>query len=322
MSSRNCYTRNNYVWLMIEVRPLGPGDAALVVDRIVKRLDDDATISQFVNPIGEKTLLLETLLLATRSTWIAEENGAIMGHLFAAVLEDSREPTTAWTGPDGFSYEDPGVLDRLLEGASPQWRRAHVERHAVWVLDVPERTAPWTERGYERFSIRGVMALVPKKVTSLSASMSLRAATRRDLGRILALDRVIDRAQGERSKAWSKNRRTTRREMLTLLEDPEVEHVLVESNHRVLAQAITFPQATQRGSFDHTLHLSEVAVDRAVQGRGIARAMLDEVLDRARVRGFDYVEAQWRVSNHQANSFWLNYGLTPTFVRLQHSLAE
>jgi len=43
----------------------------------------------------------------------------------------------------------------------------------------------------------------------------------------------------------------------------------------------------------------KVVVDPTAQGQGIAHAMIDTVLENARRQGFEYVEAQWRVTNDQ-----------------------
>ena len=58
----------------------------------------------------------------------------------------------------------------------------------------------------------------------------------------------------------------------------------------------------------------------SIFGHFVASAMIDAVLDDARREGYHYVEAQWRVTNEQASSFWPRYGLAPTYVRLARSL--
>jgi ribosomal protein S18 acetylase RimI-like enzyme len=170
--------------------------------------------------------------------------------------------------------------------------------------------------GYAPLSVRGVMRLEQRETRTLPGDLRLRKARIEDMDRILELDHVIDLAQGEPVVVSHKDREATRHEMLSLLEDPEVKHYVVEGDQRVLAQAIAFPLPPRRGSFDNTLHLSEVAVDPEFQQHGVAGAMIDTVLDEAKREGFQYVEAQWRVTNQQASSFWPRYGLTPTYVCL------
>jgi len=305
---------------MTTVRNLHISDARTVVDRIVRRLNDDARRQPLVNPHLDEELLYDTILQATSATWVAQDERGVVGHLYAAVLADPVTSFNAWTGPDGASYDDEIILHQLVALASESWRRAGATHHYSWSLGDPDRTDPWRALGYDARSVRGVMRIVKRDVRRLPTGAVLRLAERNDVERALELDHVIDLAQGEPKATTRKDLRTTRRELLALLEDPEVRHYVVEADGRVLAQAITFPLPARRGSFDETLHLSEVVVDPSEQGQGIASAMIDEVLEQARRHGFRYVEAQWRVTNEQASSFWPRYGLTPTYVRLGRTL--
>ncbi|MFZ1062774.1 MAG: GNAT family N-acetyltransferase [Acidimicrobiales bacterium] len=306
---------------MVTIRRLRPDDARGVVDRIVAKLDDDARRNSLVNPSVDEGVLLDTMRHATNATWVALDDDKIVGHLYGAVLGDHAQSRAAWTGPDGVSFDD-GVLDQLLTAGVEQWRREHATHHYSWTLLDHESIETWLALGYETISVRGVMELGPRRPRALPAGTVLRVARATDVNRALELDRVIDLAQEGSPHATRKDRRATRRELLELLEDPEVHHYVVESDGLVLAQAITFPLPTRRGSFDATLHLSEVVVDPREQGRGIASAMIDAVLDRARLDGSTHVEVQWRVSNDQAANFWTRYGFTPTYARLGRELGS
>ena len=305
---------------MTTVRTLQPNDARAVVERIVHQLSDDARRRPLVNAHLDGEVLYETILHATTSTWVAFDDGTVVGHLYGAVLGDPTHALAAWTGPDGASFDDADVLTQLVRDASASWRRAGAAQHFSWTLDDDENIDPWRSLGYEPLSVRGVMKLLERDVRALPAGLSLRAARPADIDQVLELDHVIDVAQGEPGAVSRKDRHAIRREILELLEDPEVKHYVVEGDGNVLAQAITFPLPARRGSFDETLHLSEVVVHPSVQGHGVASAMIDAVLDDARREGYHYVEAQWRVTNEQASSFWPRYGLAPTYVRLARSL--
>ena len=305
---------------MTTVRTLQPNDARAVVERIVHQLSDDARRRPLVNAHLDGEVLYETILHATTSTWVAFDDGTVVGHLYGAVLGDPTHALAACTGPDGASFDDADVLTQLVRDASASWRRAGATQHFSWTLDDDENIDPWRSLGYEPLSVRGVMKLLERDVRALPAGLSLRAARPADIDQVLELDHVIDVAQGEPGAVSRKDRHAIRREILELLEDPEVKHYVVEGDGNVLAQAITFPLPARRGSFDETLHLSEVVVHPSVQGHGVASAMIDAVLDDARREGYHYVEAQWRVTNEQASSFWPRYGLAPTYVRLARSL--
>ena len=306
---------------MASVRHLQHDDVRAVVERIVRQLGNDALVQPLVNADLDRDILYDTMLHATNSTWVAVEDDRVVGHLFAAVLPDSANALAAWTGPDGASFDNDGVLDQLTHEASASWRRAGATHHYSWTLCDDMRIDSWRNIGYEPLSVRGAMKLCERARRELPPGMELRAARSGDIDQVLELDHVIDLAQGESKARSRKDRHATRREILELLDDPEVTHYVVDQGGRVLAQAITFPLPTRRGSFDATLHLSEVVVDPSAQGQGVASAMIDAVLDHARRDGFSHVEAQWRLANEQANSFWPRYGLTPTYVRLSRALS-
>lgn len=306
---------------MTVVSKLRPEDTDVVAERIARQLNDDATRRTFVNPTIDLSLLRDTIMHATNATWVAMDDEHVVGHLFAAVLSDL-ERRAAWTGPDGVSFDDDSILTSLLEKAVHAWRAQGAIEHFVWSLDEEDRLEPWRQLGYRAISLRGVIAIPRLGDDGLDAGWTLRVARASDIEQILALDHVIDVAQGDAAKFSRSHRRRNRRELLEQLDDPDVEHFVLEIDDDVVAQAITFPSPARRGSFEHTLHLSGVAVDPALQGRGIASEMLNAVLRSAHARGYEYVEAQWRVNNTRANAFWTSYGLEPTYVRLARPLAE
>ena len=305
---------------MVEIRALLSSDANAVVARIADQLANDAEYHPLVNGFVDRDALYETILRAHNATWVAYEDEQLVGHLYGAVLSDTTHPRAAWTGPDGVSFDTEHELSVLVERASAAWLAADASRHYVWVLAEESRLDSWRTLGYAALSVRGVMRLADREPRPVPEGFTLRDATLEDMDRILDLDEIIDVAQGDTVGLGAKDRDETRKEITSLLDDPEVRHFVIESAHDVVAQAITFLLPSRRGSFEHTLYLSEVAVDPTVQGRGVASAMIDAILERAQGDGFRYAEAQWRVTNPQADSFWRGYGLVPTYVQLERTL--
>jgi ribosomal protein S18 acetylase RimI-like enzyme len=304
----------------VRIHALQATDAGAVVDRITNELTTDAAVHPLVNAHVDRDALYETILQAHRATWVAYDQEKLVGHLYGAVLSDPTHPRAAWTGPDGVSFDDVDVLAALVKEASSSWRDARATRHYVWVLAEASRLELWRTLGYTSLSVRGVMRLVDHAPRPFPEGYLLREATLEDVERALELDDVIDVAQGDGASLARKDRDATRRELTSLLDDPEVKHFVLERERHVLGQAITFPLPSRRGSYEHTLYLSEVAIDPSAQGLGLAGAMIDAILERARTREFRYAEAQWRVTNQQADAFWRGYGLVPTYVRLERAL--
>jgi len=111
-------------------------------------------------------------------------------------------------------------------------------------------------------------------------------------------------------------------ELAETLDEPDVRYFLAEFEGRPVAQCITFPLPARRGSFADTLHLSAVAVRESHRGRGVATALTGGALDRARRRGFRFVETNWRVTNRAAARYWTGRGYHPTFVRLHRTVGS
>jgi ribosomal protein S18 acetylase RimI-like enzyme len=145
----------------------------------------------------------------------------------------------------------------------------------------------------------------------------LRRGTIADLAIALELDDHLRLAQEEGpSYAFGLANTGQRDDWIETLEDPEVDYVIVEANGEPVAQCATFEVPERLGSFARSVHLSAVSVVEAHRQKGVARAMVDQLLIEARQAGYEYVETNWRVTNRRAARYWMNYGFTPTYVRL------
>jgi len=302
------------------VRKFTASDADLVVDRVEQRLRLDASRNPLVNPLLDRELLRHSLCAAPDPSWVFDRSGAIDGHLYGALLADS-SALSVWTGPDGVSFDTSDVLAGLVECATAVWKARGAREHFVWCLSEPSRVEHWTELGYTLFSARGAIRLQERPPRPLPAGYSLRRGRISDFERAVELDAVLDAAQGIDARLMSRiEREKNREELQSTLLDPETHHYVVEHEHHVIAQCVTFPTPPRRGSFNNTLFVSEVVVEPRHQRLGISSAMLDVALDNARTQGFEFAETQWRSSNLGATLHWLSYGFQPTYVRLRRAL--
>ncbi len=289
---------------------------------IAQRLRDDAQRNPFVNGEVDRSLLVGALSSATGATWVAERDGVVVGHLQAALLESDVYGHGAWVGPDGVSHDDTDTLADLYAEAGRAWIDAGAREHYVWVLDHPGRTEPWMDLGFARMHQRGGRALDGQPVRPLPTGYTTRLGTIDDLDVAVELGAVIDRAQAAGPSFSIDLGGDERSELDETLSDPEVRYFLAELNGQPVGQCITFALPARRGSFDHTVHLSAVAVREDHQSRGVATALVDAALDKARRFGFRYVETNWRVTNREAARFWTHYGFAPTYVRLHRTIGS
>ena len=289
---------------------------------IAQRLREDARRNWLVNGEVNRELLVGALSGAMGATWVAERDGTVVGHLQAALLESDVYGHGAWVGPDGVSHDDTDALANLYASAGRAWIDAGAREHYVWVLDHPERTEPWMALGFARMHQRGVRALNERPARALPPGYTTRLGTIEDLDTAVELGAVIDRAQAVGPSFSIEVGGDERAELDETLSDPEVRYFLAELNGHPVGQCITFPLPARRGSFDHTLHLSAVAVSEDNQSHGVATALVDAALEKARRYGFRYVETNWRVTNREAARYWTNYGFEPTYVRLHRTIGS
>ena len=306
---------------MTSVRHLEPDDVATLVTRVGDRLALDAHTQPLVNPSISTQLLSESLRDAAGATWVAEQDGVIVGHLHGALLESATYGNGVWIGPDGASFDSTDILSDLYSAAGATWIERGALEHYVWTIDDIASTQPWYEMGFARMHMRGVLRLDDRDDHPLPEGYALRRGGVDDLDIAIALDDELDAVQRVGpSFAIGLDHSSKREDFLETLEDPEVHHYIVEFGGDAIAQCITFPLPHRRGSFEHTLHLSAVTVNAAHRHAGVGTALVYAALRKARVTGFEFVETNWRVTNRRARNYWLDYGFEATYVRLHRTI--
>jgi ribosomal protein S18 acetylase RimI-like enzyme len=306
---------------MTSIRPLELNDVPTVVARICDRLTLDARIQPLVNPVISTQLLADALREVTDQTWVADQDGAVVGHLYGAMLESESYGNGVWIGPDGVSFENTDTLSDLYSAAGAVWIEHGALEHYVWTIDDLASTQPWYELGFARMHMRGVLRLEGRRDHPLPDGYALRRGGVDDIDIAVALDDELDAVQRVGpSFSIGLDHSTKRDDLIETLEDPEVHHYIVAFAGDAVAQCITFPLPARRGSFDHTLHLSAVTVDADHRHLGVGTAMVDVALRDASNAGFEYVETNWRVTNRRARNYWLGFGFEPTYVRLHRTI--
>ena len=305
---------------MTTVRPLRPGDVDEVVARIERRLKADAALRPLINPAFSPELQANALRHATETTWVAEDDGRIVGHLNGALLEDQTYGQGVWVGPDGASFNDVDVLGDLYETAGAAWIDSGALEHYVWTLDDDSTTDGWHEMGFARMHRRGVAALPRPLSHRFPDGYALRRGGLDDFELAVVLDDELGAAQRLGPSFSTAPQSSSREDLAETLADPETHHYVVERSGVAVAQCITIPLPTRRGSFDASLHLSAVTVQREHRHRGVATAMVDRAFADAVDAGFTHAETNWRVTHRRAQRFWTAYGFEATYVRLHRTI--
>lgn len=305
------------------VRPLELRDVDAVVAKVKERLSDDARRNPLLSPDFSDEHFSRALADAKDQTWVADDAGNVVGHLYGALLESTEYGNGVWIGPDGVSFDTTDQLAALYATAGTAWITKGALEHYAWVFDDPIDTTPWYELGFARMHVRGVLSLSEQRPHRLPPGYSLRRGGPDDLQQALVIDAALDEAQRQGPSFSIYFEHASRAdEMLEALEDDEVHYYVVERSGVGIAQCLTFPLEARRGSFADTLHVSAVAVMPGHEHQGVARALIDHALNDAVAAGFHFGETNWRVTNRRAGNFWLRYGFRPTYVRLHRTIGS
>ncbi|MDH2903019.1 MAG: GNAT family N-acetyltransferase [Actinomycetota bacterium] len=307
---------------MSPVRRGVKGDAPKIAQRVAEQLARDARVEPLVSATFSRQEFEFALVHSTQPVWVDDSNGRFRGHLYGATFDDPLHGRQTWTGPDGYSYEVPDVLDNLCEHAYRAWREEGSSAHLVWAL-AGNGTQAWIERGYRIVSVRGSQKLNAVVEISWPPRHRVRPATTADLATALAFDDLIDRAQGvDPESVTDRQRAANTATIVDLLEDPECHYYFVEVDDVPIAQCTTFALPELRGNYPDTVHIGSLAVTPAFQRRGLATTLMHLVMNVALEAGYGYAEVRWHIDNEPATSLWSALGFHPTYVQLRRSLAD
>ncbi len=301
---------------MALIRNLGAEDIGFIASRVASRLRYEAEQNPLINPLFDADAFESALFGAQAGTWVCDE-GSLTGHIYGAVLQGSSEQSGVWIGPDGVSFDSPSYLKELYEVAKTEWKSRGAREVFVWVLNIEPSLQPWRDLGFEVVHEHGVLKLDALSSRPLPNEYVVRLGGPQDISTALALDDLLEQHQGGDVET---SRASREEDLIETIEDPDTSYFIVGNDGDPVAHCVSFPLPTRRSSHDDTAHLSDVVVLDGHRRRGIATALIDEVLRAAHQEGARFAEVNWRSTNVQARSFWLDYGFTSTYVRLRANL--
>jgi len=92
--------------------------------------------------------------------------------------------------------------------------------------------------------------------------------------------------------------------------------VVAEENGDVVGMAYAESRVPSRFSDERALEISGVMVRAGHRGRGVGRAMVEELASFATARGVNWIELKSFLPNETAMEFWRALGFTPRVVQL------
>ncbi len=303
---------------MAEVHRVDPGQASHhLAQAATHALNARAASDPFIAGDVDVDQLARDFASAHWPTWAIRNGDTVVSHLYGNLFAAPGESMTSWTGLDGWSLAEADHLDELLTHAFGEWRTAGATRHVVWVPCA--EASLWARRGYAPLSYRATVeraSLRPSPTPGI-----LRRATLEDIEVVIALDALIDAAQGNAASGHSGNSAVIRRELVDLITDPDMTFFVFEVDGVIVGQCALFEAPELRGTLPHSLQLSEVAIAAGYQGRGLGRAMVLHALSVVDDGRATTVDVRYRAINRTAEAFWTSMGFRPTVVQMERGFA-
>ena len=301
---------------MLTVGPLTLDRVGDVVHRVLEQQRRVADRHPLINGIVDSAILAEQLSSPAADVRIALRGDEVVGHLRGTTLDSSSFGRSVWISPEGVSFDNEEVLEHLYVAQCDRWLADGADRQYVWT-PLDDGVVAWLHLGFSFMHQRGAMVVASAPPRPLPVGYTIRRGDIDDLATALSLDdHLHDAQEAGPSYALGLDTSTQRDEWIETLEDPDVTYVVVEHEGVAVAQCATFEVPERLGSFPRSIHLSAVTVHEDHRNRGIAGAMVDDVLGRARESGATYAETNWRVTTRRAARYWISYGFKPTYVRL------
>jgi GNAT superfamily N-acetyltransferase len=101
-----------------------------------------------------------------------------------------------------------------------------------------------------------------------------------------------------------------------LVDDPDAMVLIAESGGRPVAMAIGTIGAPSSVSDEPALTIANLVVDPGHRGRGVGRALVDELARFAHRRGVATLTIRSFTANHDAYEFWAGLGFLPLWVQM------
>jgi GNAT superfamily N-acetyltransferase len=317
-----------------EVRPFAATDIPAAAELLAARHSRHRAAWPALNPLFEDPVATRSLIAA-----LFERPGAsgslthLDGRAMAYVLGAHREGSwgaNVWVEDAGSAGTDPEAVRLAYAHAAAGWAAAGWTKHYVVTpaTDSPVVDA-WFRLGFGLQHIHALRDLPPADfVARARPGLVVRPAQRGDVDAIVALAPVLP-SHSALSPVFSAvsipSPEEARSEAEEELDDERFTPYVAEYEGRVVGGA-TF--CALEASNGNTLmmrprscgFLGYAAVAPDARGLGAGRALGEACLLWSRDNGYEWVAADWRSTNLEADRTWRALGFRPTFYRLARAI--
>lgn len=262
-------------------------------------------------------------------------DGSLIGHLAAVPVDLARDDPAALRGhpraalvPHGGHALPSGRESEVLRALYARVaERLVADRRLVHYVEVPAgetATSPWTDLGFGRELVHGLMAVKargrqPRGVEGLA----IRRARPGDLPQIGRM--AAESARGQRGSAMFQPQpeealAALRVHYADALADPRCGAWIASRRGEEIGMAVAVPAAPGPVTPESCVELAEAYVEPAARGEGVSRVLLATALAWAYDNGHRYMSARWHSASPLAAGHWPAVGFRPVAYRLSRTL--
>jgi len=253
----------------------------------------------------------------------AVRRGRIAGFLVAYLLPDFRGKRSAYAPEwaNGAEMDDSRrIYEALYTGLSAQWVAAGYCTHLLSIMANDENGIEgWRWLGFGLLAADGVRDLSP--VPGGAAGADVRRAGPDDIRQVAALLRALRRHMAAAPTFLYRGDAVGSDEDEKWLADPAHAIWLACEGADAVAcmvQGPANPRASEMISDTGTTSIVGAYTRRSARGRGIAAALLDQVLSWGRGEGYERCAVDWEPMNVLASRFWTRHFQPVSYALVRH----
>jgi GNAT superfamily N-acetyltransferase len=251
-------------------------------------------------------------------------------YILAVQREGASWGANAWTDAAGVGGDDRQALREGYAAAAARWVADGRTQHYVVVnaSDGAQLDA-WFSLSFGIQHVHAVREPAPADYRPANTpGILVRPIERRDLPQTAQLGQVLPRHVAQ-SPVFSYVPIETVEEALAEAEadfgDPRYTEFVAEYDGRIVGITVACALSESPGNTPlmrprNAGLLGHAAVDPDARGLGVGRALGERVLAWSRDAGHDWIGADWRSTNLEADRTWRALGFRPTFYRLHRSV--
>jgi GNAT superfamily N-acetyltransferase len=318
------------------VRPFSDSDLDPAATLLAARHARQRSLFPALDPAFENA---DTARLELTALWeqddasggVAVRDGSLTAFVIATHKDAAIWGPNVWVDAAGHAAAKAEDVRDVYAFLAEQWVAAGHTGHSVVVpANEVELVDAWFRLGFGHQHVHALRAVPSQDERSARpGDLIIRLAARDDIAALAALDLTLPEHQ-RLSPVFASHPQQTLAEAQADWEDDwgegELHTIVAELDGVVVGSAVACP--IERSGIHVGLArapgaglLGFAAVTAETRGRGIGRALGEEVLEWSRATGRSSVVTDWRMTNLLSSRTWPRLGFAPTFFRLHRTIA-